>query len=739
MENPRKMEKLEGIIERVTYKNSQNGYTVAVLKAEKENITIVGELLYIDEGDVVSLTGEYIIHPTYGQQFKVTSAEKKMPTSAAAILRYLASGRIKGVGPSTAQLIVERFKERSLEVIEYSPQELTIIRGISAQKAQKINEEYKRQFGLREIMFALGRFGISAPSAVKVYKVLGDNAVTLIKENPYLLCNEKIDFPFELAEEIAEEYGIDSVNKNRLCAGIEYVLRKNLMNGHTCLPRQKVIEVSCKLLSCTNEDVSDACDTLINVLRVTSKEVNGIHFLSLNAYYNAENFIAAKLTALNNFSRAKIIVDELEIDYIEQKMGITLEASQRDAVFRACNNSIFVLTGGPGTGKTTTLNAIINLFESKKITVELAAPTGRAAKRMSELTQKNAKTIHRLLEVEWGEGDKQQFTRNEKNPLSCDVIIVDEMSMVDVPLFEGLLRALKLGCRIILVGDVDQLPSVGAGNVLNDIIDSGLFDTCKLQKVFRQAGESDIIKAAHSIIAGDSIQFTNRDTDLFFLRKNNSDDVCELVNDLYINRLPESYGYIPKNDIQILCPSRKTPLGTVNLNNILQSAVNPQSVEKREVFYKGVYIRETDKVMQIKNNYDIFWTKDDGEEGGGIFNGDIGTVEEINARDGYMRVRFDDRVATYYPEDYGELELAYAVTIHKSQGSEFECVILPLFDTPSLLKYRNLLYTAVTRAKKMLIIVGSETVFNQMIQNNKKTLRYTLLKKMLWELNDEVC
>jgi len=738
MNNQEQYENLEGVIEKITFRNSENGYTVAVLRVKNQSIIIVGELLFIDEGDVVSLSGEYIVHPTYGQQFKVMTCEKKMPTTAASILRYLASGCIKGVGPSTAQRIVERFGDRSLEVIEHSPEELALIRGISPDKALKISEEYKKQFSIREIMMVLGKFGISAPAAIKVYKVLGDRSVQLIEENPYLLCDEKIDFPFELAEEIAEEFGIGPANKNRLCAGIEYVLRKNLGNGHTCLPRKKLIEVSAKLLSCELDDAESALDILINVLKVSSKEIDGVEYNSLAHFYNSENFIASKLTALNNFARPNILIDDLEIDYIEQKMGITLEDIQRDAVFRALKSGIFVLTGGPGTGKTTTLNAIISILEAKEISVELAAPTGRAAKRMSELTGRDAKTIHRLLEVEWGDGDKQQFCRNEKNPLNCEVIIVDEMSMVDAPLFEGLLRALRLNCRVILVGDVDQLPSVGAGNVLNDIIDSGLFDTCKLHKIFRQAGESDIIKAAHAIIAGENIKFTNRDTDLFFLRKTNSDETCELLHELYTKRLPETYGYIPVDDIQILCPSKKNALGTVNLNVILQNAVNPSSKEKREVFYKGVYIRENDKVMQIKNNYDIMWTKDSGEPGSGIFNGDIGIVEEINPREGFMKVRFDDRVATYYSEYYGELELAYAVTIHKSQGSEFECVVLPLFDTPQLLKYRNLLYTAVTRAKKMLIIIGSDVIFNQMIENNKKTLRYTLLKSILWELNDEI-
>ncbi|MBE6769839.1 MAG: ATP-dependent RecD-like DNA helicase [Ruminococcaceae bacterium] len=728
---------LEGTVIKVTFKNKENGYTVAVLKTNSEDIIIVGELPFVDEGDVVSLYGDYVLHPTYGRQFKVSSFEKKMPTTAAAILRYLSSRTIRGVGPATAQKIVERFGDKSLEIIENSPEELTRIKGITAEKAQDISYEYKKQFGIREVMLLLSKFEISAVWAIKVYKTLGERSVELITQNPYILCNDSIDFPFETVEEIAESFGIEPTSRNRLCAGVEYVLRKNLMNGHTCLPEDKLIEVSSRLLACDAQPVEDAINTLLATFSLNETVIEGRRFISLNAFYNAENYIAAKMLALNDFSRSDIPVSDPEIDYVQNKIGITLEDTQRQAVSMALSNGVFILTGGPGTGKTTTLNAIIDILEHRNFDVCLAAPTGRAAKRMSELTGREAVTLHRLLEVEFSGGDKQIFARNEKNPLTCEAIIIDEMSMVDTLVFEGLLRALKLGCRVIMVGDVDQLPSVGAGNILNDLIESRLFATCSLTKVFRQAGNSAIVKAAHSIIEGQTVKFLNKETDLFFVRQGEFDSAEELLLDLYVRRLPAAYGFNSREDIQILCPSRKTPFGTVNLNALLQNAVNPAGRSKKEIFFKGFYFRTGDKVMQIKNNYDIDWVKDTGEIGSGIFNGDIGTIIDIDKREGFLKVRFEDRVATYYSEEMGELEPAYAITVHKSQGSEFDCVIIPLLDVPPLLKYRNLLYTAVTRAKKLLVIIGSEEIFSQMVKNNKKTLRYTLLKNSLVEAANE--
>lgn len=729
---------LEGTVIKVTFKNSENGYTVAVLKTNSEDIIIVGELPFVDEGDVVSLYGEYVLHSTYGRQFKVSTFEKKMPTTAAAILRYLSSRTIKGVGPATAQKLVERFGDKTLDIIENNPEELTRIKGITLEKAQNISSEYKKQFGVREVMMLLGGFGISAMGAIKVYKTFGEMSVELISQNPYVLCREGLEFPFEKVEEIAEAFGIEPTSKNRICAGIEYILRKNLMNGHTCLPLDKLVGVALEFLSCEAEMVEDAIDTMVATFVLSRTEIEGKSYVSFENFYNAENYIAAKLLAVNDFGDGSLPVSQSEIDLVENKIGITLDKTQRDAVLMALSHNVFILTGGPGTGKTTTLNAIIELLEYKDNNVALAAPTGRAAKRMTELTGREAVTLHRLLEVNFTADGQVVFGKNEKEPLTYDTIIIDEMSMVDTLLFEGLLRATRVGSRIIMVGDVDQLPSVGAGNVLNDLITSHLFTTCALTKVFRQAGHSMIVKAAHSIIDGETVRFENKDSDLFFIRRNEFDSAEDLLLDLYTKRLPDAYGFDSKEDIQILCPSRKTPFGTVNLNAILQNAVNPHKKGKEELFFKGFYFRINDKVMQIKNNYDIEWVKDSGEEGTGIFNGDIGEIIEINKRDGNLKVRFDDRVATYYSEEFSELEPAYAVTVHKSQGSEFDCVILPLLDVPPLLKYRNLLYTAVTRAKKMLVIIGSEEVFSQMVQNNRKTLRYTLLKNALQEAANEL-
>ena len=428
-----------------------------------------------------------------------------------------------------------------------------------------------------------------------------------------------------------------------------------------------------------------------------------------------------------------VTVDALEIESVERRLGIEFEDLQKQAIFEAFSSGILILTGGPGTGKTTTLNAIINLFENRNLELELAAPTGRAAKRMTELTGREAKTIHRLLEVEWTEGDVRQFSRNEKNPLNCDVIIVDEASMIDALLFDSLLKALRLSCRIILVGDSDQLPAVGAGNVLNDILSSDIFPSIRLKKVFRQAGKSRIVTNAHAIINGESADFSSKESDCFFLKRQDSYSVSRTVLELVSERLPAAYGFDPIRDIQVLCPSRMTETGTVNLNNILQSTLNPDTSGKSQLAFKGIYLREGDKVMQIKNNYDLQYRRDNGEYGTGVFNGDVGFITDIDKRGGVLKVRFDDRVVTYFSEDLGQLELAYAVTVHKSQGSEYTCVVLPLFDVPQKLKYRNLLYTAVTRAKKLLVAVGNETVWNDMVLNDRKTLRYTMLKQFLKE------
>lgn len=724
-------EQIKGTVEHITYQNGQNGYTVATLRSGSARTVIVGTLPFVNEGECGKFTGRYIVHPTYGRQFQVSAFERTAPETAAAILRYLSSGAIRGVGPATAQRIVEKFGDSALDIIQNRPAELASIKGISLEKAHNISLEYEKQFGIRDVMLMLSPYNVSPEVCVKIYRALGSSASEKIKENPYILCRDDIGFGFERAEQIAESLEISPDNEMRLSAGVEYVLRKNLMNGHTCLPREKLAAVAARLLESDIARINDIIDILISRFAVSRIFVAGAEFLALPEYRAAEEHIAARLGAVREHINRAVRVDDLEIDRVENKLGIKFEQLQRQAIKQAFESGMLILTGGPGTGKTTTLNAIISLFECRDAAIELAAPTGRAAKRMTELTGREAKTLHRLLEVDWGENEKQVFARNEKNPLECDVIVVDEASMIDSLLFDSLLRALRLSCRIILVGDVDQLPSVSAGNVLGDLLESGLFPSIALKKVFRQAGKSNIITNAHAIIEGRPLTFSSKNGDFFMLRRGDTASVCNTVLELCSERLPKAYGFDPLCDIQVLCPSRKTDAGTFNLNNLLQSCLNPSLGDEPSFSYKGVSIRRGDKVMQIKNNYDLTWEKEDGTSGTGVFNGDVGFVAEVNKRAGTLTVKFEDRTVTYFGEEIGELELAYAITVHKSQGSEFDCVIMPLFDVPSRLRYRNLLYTGVTRAKKLFIAVGSEALLYEMAENNRKMLRYTLLEAFL--------
>lgn len=726
-------EYLKGTVEAITYQNELNCYTVCTVKTDKEFVTVVGILPFLHEGESAEFEGKYIVHQTYGVQFAATAFTHIVPENAAAILRYLSSGVIKGVGPSTANKIVKKFGAESLDIIQNNPAELATIKGITIEKAYAISEDYCKQYGVRDIMLLLAPYNVSPEICVRIYRRFKDTACETIKQNPYVLCSEDIGFSFENVEDIAEDFGIAADNKNRLSEGVLYVIRRNLLNGHTCLPAKKLLSVSAKLLGSDTETLNEVCMELVSSMRLSCFDKNNEQYYALPEYYAAECYIAARLSAIRDNASRSDKVHDLEIDNVENKLKIKFEALQREAVKQATENGVFILTGGPGTGKTTTLNAIIELFERRNAIIELAAPTGRAAKRMTELTGREASTIHRLLEVEWNSEDKQSFSRNEKNPLDCEVIIIDEASMIDSLLFEGLLRAIKNNCRIILVGDTDQLPSVSAGNVLGDILKSECFAAVRLKKVFRQAGKSLIVTNAHAVIDGEKLCLDSKDSDFFFLRRFDGFEVSNTVKELCSKRLPDAYGFNPLSDIQVLCPSRKTDTGTVNLNNLLQSVLNPQDSDAPHVNYKGFSMYKGDKVMQIKNNYDIEWTRDNGEMGTGIFNGDVGFIEQIDIRGGFLKIRFDDKVLTYYTENLGEIELAYAVTVHKSQGSEYDCVILPLMDVPSQLKYRNLLYTAITRAKKMIIIVGSESVINEMQANDRKTLRYTFLKELIVE------
>ena len=730
------MDTLKGIIERITFSNQQNGYTVAQLSCDDGDITIVGTLPYICEGDIVELAGEYIYHNIYGEQFKVEICEKRAPEGKVAILNYLSSGAIKGVGPTTARNIVDRFGEKALEIIANEPEKLATIKGISISKALNIGQAYAEQFNIRDIMLYLSRYKITPEEALKIYKALGENTVTTIENNPYVLCDDEINLSFPRVEEISSYFPSAKDSEYRTAAALKFILKHNLTNGHTCLPIDKLCSITSDLIGVSSEDCEFTCNSMIKSLKLRSKIINDKTFVFLNDYYASEEYCAARIGVLLKNPPKEEFAADIEIELIEKSKNIEYDILQKEAIKLSIKSGIMILTGGPGTGKTTTLNAIIEILSTKGMNVYLCAPTGRAAKRMSELTGREAKTIHRLLEVEWGQDDKPNFQRNERNPLDCDVLVVDELSMVDIKLFESLLKACRLGCRIILVGDSDQLPSIGAGNVLFDLIESKCVPNVRLTRVFRQALESLIIKNAHSIISGNQPNLNDKTSDFFMLNEHSPINASILIKNLVTERLPNAYGLSPINDIQVLCPSKILDLGSISLNNILQDELNPSTKKKKEIRFKNWCLREGDKVMQIKNNYDIMWYSDNGESGSGVFNGDIGILETIDNKNGLFYVRYEDKLATYAKEQISELELSYAVTIHKSQGSEFDCVIIPVLDAPKKLLYRNLLYTAVTRAKKLLILVGSKDVVYTMINNNRKTLRYTALKEFLERLYD---
>lgn len=722
-------EAISGVVEGIIFRNAENGYSVLDISCDGKLITAVGELSFVDIGEELSMRGEWVVHPNFGKQFKVSACERKIPKSAGDMLRYLSSGAIKGIGPATARKIVERFGSETFEILENSPHLLAQIKGISDDKAKQIGDSFKSQFAVREVMIYLEKYGMSPSECLSVYKALGSNAVERITENPYLLCTERIGLSFSRADEIAEAFsGINPVYREK--AGIIHIISHNLMNGHTCLPREKIIEPASALLERKSDEINRTIDGLIEDKDLVTEKINGKEYLFLPSMYLAEKNVADRIKIMLRFPPPQGRPVENDIDKIEEKQGIEFEELQRLAIMTAVKKGLLVLTGGPGTGKTTTLNGILEMFEKRNLRVLLAAPTGRAAKRMSEVTGHEAKTLHRLLEVVWGENDRQHFSRNTENPLECDAVIVDELSMVDVQLFWGLLDALPLGCRLIMVGDSDQLPAVGAGNVLHDIIDSGLLPVVSLTRVFRQAMESLIVTNAHRIVGGENPIIDDKGRDFFFLSRENIFSAASTVVDLYTSRLPKAYGYDSVNDIQIICPSRKGELGTVNLNRSLQMLLNPPSKDKDELQIAGRVIREGDKVMQVKNNYDIVWTKGK-TTSSGIFNGDIGTVIAVNNNNRFMKIQFDDKTAIYPFDNAKELEHAYAVTVHKSQGCEFEAVIMPVCGVVEQLKYRNLLYTAVTRAKNLMIIVGSKNELYAMVANDKRTRRYTALKHFL--------
>lgn len=735
MEN--ELSELSGTVENIIFRNQNNGWTVMELESGGELITVVGESFEITEGDELRVLGEWGSHPSYGRQFRAQSFERKLPATASAILKYLSSGAVKGIGPATAKRILDIYGEESLEIIESSPEKLTQIKGISPKKATEISESYKEQFGIRNCMIFLQQYGVTPSEAIRLWKRFGQQCTDLIQKDPYILCDAGVRISFERADAMAAAMGLPHNSGCRVRAGIGHVLRHNLFSGgHTYIPMDKLVPTAAQMLGEERKTIEEALESMASDQNVEIADFGGRQAVFLPEAYRAESYIAGRLSLMTAMTPDSMGDNSIRIAEAEREYGIKYAQKQRGAIETACSKRVMVLTGGPGTGKTTTINAIIRIFEGMGLKVALAAPTGRAAKRMSEVSGKEAKTIHRLLEMEYTDDGTPRFSRNEKNQLDCDALIVDELSMVDVMLLESLLRAMKLTCRIVMVGDADQLPPVGSGNALRDMIESHIVPVVELDEIFRQASLSLIVTNAHKIVRGTMPDLSKRDGDFFFMRRYTAPQVTETVTALVKSRLPGAYGYSPLWDIQVLVPGRKGELGANELNQALQQALNPPRDGVPERKYGVRVFRQGDKVMQIKNNYDIVWVKENGEHGTGIFNGDVGCLETLDRRTGMMKIRFEDRVAEYPPDGADEIDLAYAVTVHKSQGSEFRAVVLPLFSGTPLLLYRNLLYTAVTRARELAILVGRPEVVETMVNNDKKTKRYTGLCHLLEGLKE---
>ncbi len=731
----RALEVLSGTVDEVVYKNAENGYIVLTMDVDGAPETVVGSLGDIVEGESLRLHGSYVSNAKYGRQFKAVTCERTLPTTPSEIRKYLGSGIIKGMGPALAKKIVDNFGEQSLAIIESDPIRLSELNGITPDKALYISGEFRRLCGMKSIVEFLQKYEISPVVAALVWKNYEEDSVSLVRENPYLLCESGIDVDFGIADKIAADMGLDFWSMNRIKAGTSYVLRQNSYAGHTCLPRESLCERVCSVLGVREDVFDDALCKGLDEGIFSALETDRRVYIYLSEYFRAENYISEKIAIMLRLSAPLEKDFSEEIAGVEWTEGITYEDLQKAAINAALGNNLFILTGGPGTGKTTTLNAVIQICKSKGKKLCLAAPTGRAAKRMSDLTGQPAKTIHRLLEVDFAKENTTKFKHNELNPLNADVVIIDEMSMVDTLLFEALLRAVKPESKLIMVGDSNQLPSVGAGNVLRDLIATRLIPTVELKEIFRQAAQSLIVTNAHKIVRGEVPELNERKKDFFFMPCATDEETAQLVVNLVTARLPKSYGYNPFDDIQILSPTKLGAAGTRELNRALQLALNPPARNKKEVKFFDIAFRMGDKVMQIKNDYDVLWKKSSGETGMGIYNGDIGIIKDVDTRSGMLTIDFDGRVANYASEMLNKLEHAYAVTIHKSQGSEYRAVVMPLTAVSDNLLYRNLLYTGITRAKENIILVGSREVVAKMVANDRKTRRYSCMN---WLLNEKM-
>mgnify|MGYP000363323291 FL=1 len=721
---------LSGSVEDVIYKNADNGYTVINLGCDEGLIAVVGNLGDVNEGERLSLRGGWITSPKYGRQFKAAMCERSMPETESEISAYLGSGVIKGLGPAIAKKIVKQFGTEALDIIDNDCMQLTVIKGITSDKALYISNEYHKITGVNEVIKFLGEYNFGPAHAISVWSAFEHDSIKQIKTNPYILCTSGIDIDFRSVDRMAADLGFDAENSDRVRAGIVYVLHENANAGHTCLPTEKLRESVCDNLGIERrqfESCLDDCEEKDWVVRIT---LGKREFVYLPEYYLAETYIAKKLAFMLRTSAQYEKDYSDEIRGVEFSENIQYEDLQRAAISACLTGSVFILTGGPGTGKTTTLNGVIKILKAQKKRILLCAPTGRAAKRMSDLTGEPARTIHRLLEVDFNAKGELKFKRNETNPLPADVVIADEMSMVDALLMCSLVRAIKPTSKFIMVGDSNQLPSVGAGNVLKDLIASHYIPSVELKEIFRQAAQSLIVTNAHRIVNGEFPVLDDRQNDFFFMNKSLESDIAELVIQLAKQRLPDTYGFSPIDDIQVLCPTKMGMAGTKELNKQLQSALTPPSQNKAELKFFDVIFRTGDKVMQTKNDYDVLWTKNN-EKGSGIFNGDIGIIRSVDRFSQNVTIDFEGRVAIYTSEMLRRLEHAYAITIHKSQGSEYDAVIIPITAFTHNLLYRNLLYTGVTRAKKMIIVIGTKELVKTMVDNNRKMLRYSLLRPLL--------
>ena len=728
----------EGTVHSVIFQNAENGYTVLrLLTEEGEIVTVVGCIPCVAPGEHLTVTGTWETHPQHGEQLRAEELERSLPEEEDEILAYLSSGICKGVGPATARSIVERFGLDTLDILETEPERLQMIRGITAKKAMEIGAMFRQHMGLRRLMEFLSRYQLPPVLAIRLRQQYGEGALEMVRRNPYLLSDDVCGVDFSVTDTMALSMGFAEDCGERLRAAVTFELTFNENNGHVFLPRDKLLSATCQLLDCGLEQVEAALDALTEQHAVVIEHIANVQAVYLRRLWEAESSACARLLALLDMDADQSRYAERTVAEIEREQGITYAPMQRQAVALAAKAGVMLLTGGPGTGKTTTVRGIVALFQKMGLSIVLAAPTGRAAKRMSELTGMEAQTIHRLLGTAWNETAHQvTFQKTEKEPLEAEAVIVDEMSMVDVALFSALLRALRPGTRLVLVGDADQLPSVGAGNVFSDLIRSRKIETVFLREVFRQAEQSAIIRNAHRVNLGQSPELSGNQGDFFFLCRRDAQRAVSTVLELCRTRLPDNM-HIPAEQIQVLTPTRKGPCGTVNLNRLLQDALNPKAPGKRELTWGERVFRVGDRIMQTRNDYDVMWEKDDGTVGTGLFNGDVGRIADIDAGGEWLALDFDGRKALYSVEMLSEIDLAYAQTVHKAQGSEYRCVVLAAMPAASGLMVRGVLYTALTRARELLVIVGDDTAIRSMAANDKRQKRYSGLKWRLCHVGDE--